>query len=543
MKITLNDVTNLNSLSQINANFDAIEAALNSKVLYRANPTGEPNEMGNVLDMNGYRLYNLPAPTNSNEAARLQDIMDAMSGASSASLISYAPYGITTATNVQGAIQQTVDAIAAISGGSGPLPLGGTSHGSFVMTQSTPNQRVTFTNTNPSGWNTGIGQMSVDFELVSTNFFAANPNAHVAIVLRNTTSLIATAVRGQGAAFGFNLGAFGPGAILETWMNSAGGPSDNWLPPNSNTANNLIMQDGVTYRFRIDAKKANDGCRYMRYRIYRKNTSTTGHGGQQYTLENDTGDVLDNNTWADLTQTGLTFGYVFASNLSSWSLAFNNVTTTWGPAETPTTDVTAKMSKYGDYLYGDITTTGAQKLRVYTDATANWNNWFSVQTTATNLNSTLLVKPNGTATGANFAAVSTSTPSGAFQGVSYGIDATSALIQSAGFGGSPDPAIRVMIGNSISTIFNSNGLKIRNATSDLGQDSGTFTTVYNMNGANARYFVNNSAFDIESVCIPGTIASFAGSTYSAASIEGLLRPLYSMMSVLLGEVKVNRKIF
>ena len=49
-KIVLNDVTNLNTLSVINDNFDKIEQELQNKVFYRNNPTGEPNGLSN--DMN-----------------------------------------------------------------------------------------------------------------------------------------------------------------------------------------------------------------------------------------------------------------------------------------------------------------------------------------------------------------------------------------------------------------------------------------------------------------------------------------------------------
>lgn len=57
-KITLNDVTNIGSLSVINDNFDKIEQELQSKVLYRDNPVGEPNVMENSIDMNGFDILN-----------------------------------------------------------------------------------------------------------------------------------------------------------------------------------------------------------------------------------------------------------------------------------------------------------------------------------------------------------------------------------------------------------------------------------------------------------------------------------------------------
>ena len=67
-KITLNDPNSgFNSATQITANNEAIEDNLNNKVLYRDNPSGEPNAMQNDLDMNSYRILNLPSATQNSE--------------------------------------------------------------------------------------------------------------------------------------------------------------------------------------------------------------------------------------------------------------------------------------------------------------------------------------------------------------------------------------------------------------------------------------------------------------------------------------------
>lgn len=58
-KIVLNDVTNLNTLSVINDNFDKLEQELQNKVLYRNNPEGEPNALQNDVDANGNSIYNV----------------------------------------------------------------------------------------------------------------------------------------------------------------------------------------------------------------------------------------------------------------------------------------------------------------------------------------------------------------------------------------------------------------------------------------------------------------------------------------------------
>lgn len=58
-KITLPTVTNGQNISTINSNFSAIQDALNNNVLYRDNPSGEPNQMMQDLDMNGKSLLNI----------------------------------------------------------------------------------------------------------------------------------------------------------------------------------------------------------------------------------------------------------------------------------------------------------------------------------------------------------------------------------------------------------------------------------------------------------------------------------------------------
>lgn len=58
-KIQLSDVNGGYDLSRINDNFSKIETELNTKVLYRDNPDGEPNTMSQDLDMNGNEIYNV----------------------------------------------------------------------------------------------------------------------------------------------------------------------------------------------------------------------------------------------------------------------------------------------------------------------------------------------------------------------------------------------------------------------------------------------------------------------------------------------------
>lgn len=59
MKINLDDVTNIDSITTINANFDKIVEEFQDKVLYRDSPTGEPNTVESNIDMNGFDIINV----------------------------------------------------------------------------------------------------------------------------------------------------------------------------------------------------------------------------------------------------------------------------------------------------------------------------------------------------------------------------------------------------------------------------------------------------------------------------------------------------
>lgn len=77
-KITLNPITgSYASVTSMNDRFQLIEDAFNDNVLWRLDVAGGTNNMQNLLDMNSQQIINLPAPSNNNNAARLQDILDA----------------------------------------------------------------------------------------------------------------------------------------------------------------------------------------------------------------------------------------------------------------------------------------------------------------------------------------------------------------------------------------------------------------------------------------------------------------------------------
>jgi hypothetical protein len=87
VKINLDTIAGGYNLAKINENFQKIEDELNDRIYYRDNPAGEPNMLETDMDVNSRRLYNLKAPGNLNEAARLQDVQNAIAGDTAANLI------------------------------------------------------------------------------------------------------------------------------------------------------------------------------------------------------------------------------------------------------------------------------------------------------------------------------------------------------------------------------------------------------------------------------------------------------------------------
>ena len=59
-KLTISDIgSGYASTTALNLSFNLIEDEFNNKVLYRNNPSGEPNQMENDLDMNNNDLLNV----------------------------------------------------------------------------------------------------------------------------------------------------------------------------------------------------------------------------------------------------------------------------------------------------------------------------------------------------------------------------------------------------------------------------------------------------------------------------------------------------
>ena len=253
-------------------------------------------------------------------------------------------------------------------GGGGSAALGGFSPTNITIDQNTPNGRVEILDTNPLGWDVGVGRMEVQFDVKFNNYFTRNPGGHLAVVLRCDTSAMNT-VRGQGMLFGNVSGApngtdLVPSSQLETFFGSTGGPAGgNFLFPNTEGARSKGgMRDNVQYRVIVSGSKANNGQRYLRYALWSWNATY-----QNWVHEVDTGDVLDHNVWANLTSYGLVFGHVFATAGQTWSIDLTNIKVTWGPCENFTPDQTTKLSRFGAELEGNLKFIGTRRI-----STTDW---------------------------------------------------------------------------------------------------------------------------------------------------------------------------
>lgn len=102
-KVTLTSITaGYAPIAALNDNFQAIADELENTL---SRDGTSPNMMNANLDMNSFRIINLPEPINASEAARLADVTAALSGGA-ANLISFTPAGNIAANTVQGAIEE-----------------------------------------------------------------------------------------------------------------------------------------------------------------------------------------------------------------------------------------------------------------------------------------------------------------------------------------------------------------------------------------------------------------------------------------------------
>lgn len=223
----------------------------------------------------------------------------------------------------------------------------------FEMDSTTPNGRVEFTTINAGGWNLTSGTMMVEFDFLSTDFFAENPDAHLAVVLRCDTSVIATYVRGNGLLIGNATGAqeftdHFPTTMIETWHNGLSPPANQrYLIPGSEGYADKLLEDGVQYKMVVYSTVRPSGAKYVRYQVYRYNTPYSA-----WDLERDTGDVLDQNPFIDATKANLVFGYVFTNpGAGPWTIDITNLKVRWGAAH----QYAAHVPTWAKFQIADLT--------------------------------------------------------------------------------------------------------------------------------------------------------------------------------------------
>lgn len=487
-----------------------------------------------------------------------------------------------TAANEFRVIKERLNSIAA-SIGTGSAATGGVIVPNKVINSTTPNGRIDILDTNPVLWNVLAGSMHLSCDLVFNYYFAANPDGHLAIVLRCDTDVINTAVRGNGAAIGNLIGAtngspINPAMQLESWANGLGAPmGDNNLIVAAYSGKPLV--DNQRYRLLVDSVIMQTTERRLRAALYRWD-GTTG----EWNLEFDSGYVFDGNQYFDHTKQGLVIGHVFGSNLVPWSIDIQNIRVTWGPAATDLPANIDRISRFGGtfegnvHIAGNLTVSGTspgggglvepvtltqeftmagtgKPIRVKNDS-LNYNDWTAVQSSQANGATSLLLKPNGTGTATNFIATNNSNLATAFGAVKLAIDSVSAILQTMGVNGAAAPpldiyvsATRVMALTTYSctigvpTVVPS--LTIAGAGSTIGSGTGAMTGSYNLNGPLARYFTNASAQDWELNCTYGHLAGLLASSYGftstqAQGIENAIMALYATQSVILGELKARK---
>lgn len=372
--------------------------------------------------------------------------------------------------------------------------------------------RVAYASSNAGGWNLGAGRLTLSFDFFSTNYFAQNPGGHFAIVTRCPTSLLATDIRGQGMILGNVSGALNgssvvPTAQIETFFSNLAAPG-NRLLPDTGTYDPLV--DNTTYRILLSTSIRSDGTQWIRYQLYKFDSGETA-----YDPIRDTGDILDNNPFIDLTQTGFAFLHVFENALASpWSVNITNVKTLWEAASqsnatgSPTIDL-------GGVSGPDYTLVGSElSIRSNTVPFTN-NDPFRIRDFRANTGTQVSILPNGTATDTGIVCSNSSSWTTPWTYLKLGMSGSIGVIESfAGSGGSVAPIMVTIQGsekwrwsqtfsesfNPLSFNSNASGIWFK-STPFLTDDSFTFMPNDTNAGANLTVKPNGTAVDAGYVAI------------------------------------------
>jgi hypothetical protein len=296
------------------------------------------------------------------------------------------------------------------------VEFGGTSLADATFSDATPLVvRSVYDSTVPLGWNTGFGLAGVEFDIAFNDYFAANPTGHLALILRCDTDVIETYTRGQGMIFGNVSGAQEgasnyPTTQIETFFSGLGAPAgQRYLIPGSEGRTDTPLLDGEQYKVICTAMQAHDGNSYIRYQLYRYNNTYSA-----WDLERDTGDVRDDNTYADLTNSGIAIGHAFNDDLVPWTVEITNMRSFWGPAREPTTHVNREAAEGGGSTFdGNLSANlsllgNERRIKIVSDDVVNFEKNAAFQDQTTNSGTTVFVIPNGTSNISSYTAFSDS---------------------------------------------------------------------------------------------------------------------------------------
>ena len=423
---------------------------------------------------------------------------------------------------------------------------GGITIPDFQLTKAAPaTRRIEFPATNPNGWNLASGAMTVELNFRSNSYLAENPSGHLIFGLRVDTAVLSTETRFHGMVLnrltGINNGApYYPATQLETAAVGLAPGGIRALLPNTWPPSDRPLLDAVDYKAIIESKVLQDGNLTLRYRLWKSDAPE-----QAWDLMWDSGDVYDANSWLDRTQQGFVIASVFEdATVVDWTVDFANCRITWGPAMDAGTDMSAlpdlSSVAFDGNLDGNLNIEGSARYITGKMNGATLGDWMAFKTNLANNSSTVAVVPDGSSTAANFLAGNKQTRTGSWAWTSVGMNGTRGYLETFGLGGHVTPEFDINIGGVTKATFTATGLKMAGATEVIGTTSTRLLGPTNLGGANALAL--SSAFDFETLCTAGAIASFLGGTYSASNIENIARPLYCYMSQFLADFKARKNL-
>lgn len=217
------------SQATLNVNFDDIAEAFDNTL---SRDGTSPNEMGSSIDMDSNRIYNLGTPESVNDAARLQDIEDAVEGAT---------FGI-----IEPAAASLSEAQAGVVNNKFMTPLRSEQHSQAFLNRGLDAEQTDYPTTVLGGFVGGQGQPLVGhtFELETTDVPVVAPGEFL-----NTATV---AILRKGAGFSYPGGTSAGKSDIGLFIQSE---RQNW-----ETDEELGQVGGVTVR--IFMPKLGDGGAY-----------------------------------------------------------------------------------------------------------------------------------------------------------------------------------------------------------------------------------------------------------------------------------------